>query len=415
MLKTHVWNDLSMREKRELMRLYIGSGETNLSRMKEHYNKFQGGGDIKFGQPLTHAADNTRVASAVRPLPNEYKYTPQSQYSNIPVSPNAPNIPYKEPPVIRADNRSSWQREEDRKNTERVLSQQKFNKMLLNNQHLWRIDPTRPVATEENLEAELNYQNTIAKPIQMGLESVAGEYVMGEALKAAQMLKKPLIDFGYHYPRSVIPGFWAENKPATLSIRHKGEDFARRLIQEDASVFRKGLRRTRGFNAADFSLSDWSGRLGYPVTDYSSISPALVETSRGYEIIRNKPALNKFIENTSSTKLSNQMGNWSDYHEVSHLFDKLTKGKYLETYHPEYLYRTPHYSKGTSEWFIKQADEMKADAVANYLYPKFGKSYLKTNSIKNLDRRLGTILKYDIKPSKNLQKIDGEGIKYFIP
>ena len=41
------WEDLSIKEKSDLMRLYISNGIMDLDTIKEHYNTFQDGGDIK--------------------------------------------------------------------------------------------------------------------------------------------------------------------------------------------------------------------------------------------------------------------------------------------------------------------------------------------------------------------------------
>ena len=35
-----MWNDLSMSERSELMKLYLKNGITSLSAMKEHYNNY---------------------------------------------------------------------------------------------------------------------------------------------------------------------------------------------------------------------------------------------------------------------------------------------------------------------------------------------------------------------------------------
>lgn len=41
------WNELSIYEKANLMKLYVANGITDLNTIKEHYNSFQDGGDTK--------------------------------------------------------------------------------------------------------------------------------------------------------------------------------------------------------------------------------------------------------------------------------------------------------------------------------------------------------------------------------
>lgn len=42
-----MWNDLSMSERSELMKLYLKHGITSLDSMKEHYNSYATGGSIE--------------------------------------------------------------------------------------------------------------------------------------------------------------------------------------------------------------------------------------------------------------------------------------------------------------------------------------------------------------------------------
>ena len=45
------WQDLSMSERSELMKLYLKNGITSLSAMKEHYNNFAEGGLMNDDEP----------------------------------------------------------------------------------------------------------------------------------------------------------------------------------------------------------------------------------------------------------------------------------------------------------------------------------------------------------------------------
>ena len=66
------WNDLSMREKRDVMRLHIQGGIMDLNGIRESYNTFTSGGDIRNG---TAGKSNQMQLSPLRPKPKVVDYS----------------------------------------------------------------------------------------------------------------------------------------------------------------------------------------------------------------------------------------------------------------------------------------------------------------------------------------------------
>ena len=157
MNKKTVWGLLPMKERSELMRAYIDAGEKDLSRMKEHYNRFDRGGKTYTPQQLlelrktdpeaynaymqqqrtsmtntqtpTYAADATRVQQAtIRPI-EPATHTLYREMS----SPPAP-----QPQLSQGTPPSYAQRQRD----EGIRQQQQVYDNLDKSRHIWGMDPT---------------------------------------------------------------------------------------------------------------------------------------------------------------------------------------------------------------------------------------------------------------------------------
>ena len=73
------WNNLSMRDKRDVMRLHIQNGIRNLDGIMESYNQFKSGGNL-YGGPQVGSNQMTQQRDAIQ------SYTPRDRFESIPIS-----------------------------------------------------------------------------------------------------------------------------------------------------------------------------------------------------------------------------------------------------------------------------------------------------------------------------------------
>jgi hypothetical protein len=140
------WNELSMRDKSEAMRIAVSHGVYDLDDVR---NKFDEGGPL-----------------VVNDLYPEYK-TAETYVSQ--------------------DNKSDIEREASRQRFEREKLREQRNNVLYNNQHVWRIDPTRRNVNKDQVENEYEHNKNIARSI---FDAAGGEVIFNKLAKGISRIKK---------------------------------------------------------------------------------------------------------------------------------------------------------------------------------------------------------------------------------
>lgn len=172
------WDDLTMTQRSELINLYLRGGVLDLQRMRDHYNTYDDGGPMgSLPEEPSIASDATYVARPLQPL----------------IIVEEDQVPQKEYPVLRADTRSPFQRELDKKYTEERKRQEAWNDMLYDNQHVWMIDPTRRI-TRDNIESEYQYQKEIGNTITGALTDYHLTRAAKPTIAAIKSISKQVVE-----------------------------------------------------------------------------------------------------------------------------------------------------------------------------------------------------------------------------